>query len=111
MRVFGEYANHYDALYADKDYVSEADFVAAAIRRYVPDASSILDLGCGSARHALALVNRGFSVLGIERSAEMLVLAREHVLYPRALRWVIDDALVINDGVVTHPGGESQLLV
>jgi SAM-dependent methyltransferase len=79
MRVFGEYANHYDALYADKDYVSEADFVSATIRRYVPDASSILDLGCGSARHALALVNRGFSVFGIERSAEMLVRARERV--------------------------------
>ncbi len=39
------------------------------------------------------------------------VLAREHVIYPRAVRWMIEGALDVNGGVVTHRGGEPQLLL
>ncbi len=38
------------------------------------------------------------------------VLEREHVLYPRALRWLVHDLLNVADGVVTHTRGEPQLL-
>lgn len=38
------------------------------------------------------------------------VLAREHVLYPRAVGWVVAGMLRLNDGVVTHAQGESQLI-
>lgn len=37
------------------------------------------------------------------------VLAREHAMLPRAVRWFVRDELVIADGVVTHRHGESQL--
>ena len=46
--------------------------------------------------------------------AELLaarVLAREHVLYPRALRWLVEDALRVEHGIVTQTRGESQLLL
>ena len=36
------------------------------------------------------------------------VLAREHVLYPRALRWLLHGQLRIDGSVVTHLGGEPQ---
>jgi phosphoribosylglycinamide formyltransferase-1 len=39
------------------------------------------------------------------------VLAREHVLYPRALRWLVEDALRVERGIVTQTRGESQLLL
>jgi phosphoribosylglycinamide formyltransferase-1 len=39
------------------------------------------------------------------------VLAREHVIYPRAVRWMVEGALRVEAGVVTHTGGEPQLLV
>jgi phosphoribosylglycinamide formyltransferase 1 len=39
------------------------------------------------------------------------VLAREHVIYPRAVRWFIEGALSLVDGVVTHTGGEPQYLL
>ena len=39
------------------------------------------------------------------------VLAREHVIYPRAVRWALDGVLRVVDGVVTHTSGESQLLM
>lgn len=39
------------------------------------------------------------------------VLAREHVLYPRAVRWFVAGQLQVDGGVVRHAGGESQLLI
>jgi len=37
------------------------------------------------------------------------VLAREHGMYPRAVRWLVQGMLRVEDGIVTHTGGESQL--
>jgi phosphoribosylglycinamide formyltransferase-1 len=39
------------------------------------------------------------------------VLEQEHVLYPRALRWLVEGMLERRDGRVVHVGGESQLLL
>jgi phosphoribosylglycinamide formyltransferase-1 len=36
------------------------------------------------------------------------VLAEEHVLYPLAIRWLIDELLVCSDGVVRHLDDEPQ---
>jgi len=46
-----------------------------------------------------------------EEGLSRRVLAREHVIYPRAVRWLVNDELVTVDGIVSHRGGESQLLV
>ena len=39
------------------------------------------------------------------------VLAREHVLYPRALRWLVEDGLRVEGAIVTQTRGEPQLLL
>ena len=39
------------------------------------------------------------------------VLATEHVIYPRAVRWFVEDALQVEGGVVRHRGAEAQLLL
>jgi phosphoribosylglycinamide formyltransferase 1 len=46
-----------------------------------------------------------------EASLAARVLAREHVLYPLALRWCVEGALRVEHGVVTHRDGASQLLL
>ena len=57
MSVFGgQYASNYDLFYADKDYAAEAAFVQDVIHRHNPRANSLLEFGCGSARHAVELV-------------------------------------------------------
>jgi len=38
------------------------------------------------------------------------VLAQEHVIYPRAVRWFIDGRLVIRNGVVGVKGEDAQLV-
>jgi phosphoribosylglycinamide formyltransferase-1 len=47
-------------------------------------------------------------------SAESLaarVLAQEHVVYPRAVRWFIDGRLLVQNGVVTVKGNDAQLVL
>lgn len=39
------------------------------------------------------------------------VLAREHVLYPRVVRWLVEDLLRVDGNSVRHLRGEPQLLV
>jgi SAM-dependent methyltransferase len=78
MSVFGaQYASYYDVFYADKDYPAEVAFVEDVIHRYNPRANSLLEFGCGSARHAVEFVRAGFRVTGIDRSAEMIALGHE----------------------------------
>ena len=39
------------------------------------------------------------------------VLATEHRIYPLAVRWFVDGALRVENGIVRHSGGAAQLLV
>lgn len=45
-----------------------------------------------------------------EQALAARVLAREHVLYPLAVRWFVGEQLQLEGGVVRHARGESQLL-
>jgi len=56
MTVFNAYASSYDGLYRDKDYEAECDFLEQIFARYArAPIRTILDLGCGTGGHALAL--------------------------------------------------------
>jgi len=39
------------------------------------------------------------------------VLAQEHVIYPRAVRWFVEHRLHIEQGIVTQRGGEAQIVM
>lgn len=72
------YAETYDALYREKDYDREVELVEQLVREHGSgEARTILDLGCGTGNHAIRLAERGYDVVGVERSAAMLELARE----------------------------------
>jgi SAM-dependent methyltransferase len=77
--VFGEaYAAAYDALYHDKDYPAECDLIEAVFARHAERrVEHVLDLGCGTGGHAVLLAERGYEVVGVDRSAEMLRRARQ----------------------------------
>jgi SAM-dependent methyltransferase len=69
------YSSYYDLLYKDKDYKAEAEHVIKLIRDINPDAKSIIELGSGTGSHASLLCKEGFTVVGLERSADMVALA------------------------------------
>ncbi|WP_306564832.1 phosphoribosylglycinamide formyltransferase [Aquabacterium sp.] len=44
-----------------------------------------------------------------EDSLSNRVLTHEHVIYPQAVRWVVEDQLSVTQGIVTHKQGTSQV--
>jgi SAM-dependent methyltransferase len=79
MAVFGAYSRYYNLLYKDKDYAGETEYVKSLIGKHNPGALSVLDLGCGTGRHDLLLVEKGYEVTGVDRSEEMLAVAHSQL--------------------------------
>jgi len=77
MPVFGSYAQFYDALYQDKDYEAECDFLEAIFKQHAKGSiNNILDLGCGTGSHIIPLAQQGYLVTGVDQSENMLSAAQ-----------------------------------
>ena len=72
MGIFGEYAKFYDALYKDKDYMSEAKTVDSLLKKYGNNPQRILVLGCGTGKHDRCLQKLGYRIHGIDMSEDMI---------------------------------------
>lgn len=71
------YADTYDIVYRDKDYAREVEAVRRLFERYKTGAiKSVLDLGCGTGRHAILLARGDIKVVGVDQSDAMLEHAR-----------------------------------
>ena len=74
-RIFEAYSRYYDLLYADKDYVGETDYIAATLAQAGVSRGRLLEFGSGTGKHGRLLAAKGFDVIGIERSPEMVAVA------------------------------------
>lgn len=70
-------AKYYDLIYQDKDYEGEASFVVEKFDEKTDTSRKALVLGCGTGEHSRRLDERGFDVVGMDASTEMLERARE----------------------------------
>ena len=77
MSVFGDYARYYNLLYKDKDYQGEADYIYSLIDCHAKGSSTVLELGCGTGKHALLLAGKGLNIHGVDMSTDMLAQARQ----------------------------------
>ena len=69
-------ATAYDRLNADVDYLRWSAFIEACFDQYLPARPRIvLDLACGTGRMTFPLADRGYDMIGIDGSAEMLAEA------------------------------------
>ena len=71
---FDAHAPHYDANPFTQHTKAEVDFFLGLFP--IPRGGAILDLGCGTGRHALELARQGFRVTGVDLSDGMLEVAR-----------------------------------
>jgi 2-polyprenyl-3-methyl-5-hydroxy-6-metoxy-1,4-benzoquinol methylase len=73
--LFENYAHSYDREVFTQGTVQEVDFIEREID--FDRTKKILDVGCGTGRHALELAKRGYAVTGVDLSASQLQRARE----------------------------------
>lgn len=75
QELFANYAKTYDKESFTTGTLGEVDFLE---KEFDGDKTkSILDIGCGTGRHAIELARRGYSVTGIDLSASQLERARQ----------------------------------
>ena len=77
MKSYEFLAPLYDRLTADVDYFAFADYYESLITGKGPRPQIVLDLACGTGSLSRILANRGYSVIGVDASPEMLAQARE----------------------------------
>ncbi len=75
-QLFENYANQYEREVFTQGTSGEVDFIEAEIGR--ERSTRILDIGCGTGRHAIELTRRGYRVTGVDLSAGMLAKARHN---------------------------------
>jgi SAM-dependent methyltransferase len=77
-KVFDKYAAYYNLLYQDKDYKSEVDYVESLLLKHSDfQAKSILDVGCGTGKHANLFAEKSYQVTGIDLSSKMIKEAKK----------------------------------
>lgn len=76
--AYGAIARVYDRLNAEIDYAAWADFVEACFSRYLDKKPELLlDLACGTGSMTLELQRRGYDMIGVDGSPDMLSVAYE----------------------------------
>src|SRR5215203_7041741 len=73
------YATAFDGMSADMAWTerTESEIKRALTMLRPRGGERVLDLGCGTGRHSLELVRQGFSVVGVEISAELIAIANK----------------------------------
>jgi SAM-dependent methyltransferase len=69
----GLHAATYDAVYADKPYAEEARFVHELVGTR---GGRLLDVACGTGRHASAFAGLGYDVTAVDLNKELLEIGR-----------------------------------
>lgn len=88
---FDAHAPHYMGNVFTQWTTTEVQFLLDRFK--LPPGASILDLGCGTGRHAVELAKRGYSVVGVDLSPGMLGEARKAAdLAGVEVEWVEADA-------------------
>lgn len=73
--LFENYAEKYDKECFVQGTAGECDFIEEELNRN--KSLKIIDIGCGTGRHAIELTKRGYNVTGIDLSGSQLKRARE----------------------------------
>jgi SAM-dependent methyltransferase len=76
--VFDRSAEIYDAVYAFKDYAHEAQRLHELIGARSPEASSLLDVACGTGKH-LEELRRWYEVEGLDIDRDLVAIARDRL--------------------------------
>lgn len=77
MSAYESLAAYYDSLTGDVPYGRFADFYELIFQRYAVRPTLVLDLACGTGTLTWELAARGYEMIGVDASADMLAEALE----------------------------------
>ena len=77
MGSYQQFANYYDVLTQNVDYPSRAAYFDQLLERYLHKKGILLDLACGTGSLSVLMAQKGYDVIGVDGSCEMLSLAME----------------------------------
>lgn len=72
-----DFAKVYDILMDHISYEDWADYITALLRSHKISQGLVLELGCGTGKMTRSMARRGYDMIGIDSSEEMLSIARE----------------------------------
>lgn len=91
QQFFDAHAESYDQNGFTSNTAAEVDFILTLYP--ISPKSRILDVGCGTGRHAIEFGKRGYQVTGIDLSEKMLEVARSKALVADvSVEWIHADA-------------------
>lgn len=77
MSGYGFLAGCYDQFTADVDYARWADYIERQFARSGRSVRTVLDLACGTGTLTCLLAERGYEMIGVDLSSDMLAQAAE----------------------------------
>ncbi len=89
---FTSIAPYYDDLMQDINYELWVDYIEELFQLFSVKPTRILDIGCGTGNPTLILARRGYEVVGIDASEEMLKVAREKAKTLKNVKFYLGDA-------------------
>lgn len=93
MNEYNVIAGVYDKINSGVDYGKWADFIETLFDKYLKEKPElVLDLACGTGRMSMELARRGYDMIGVDASEEMLSVAMDAVF----------DAII--DGILPEEG-------
>jgi len=116
------FALYYDLLYSHRNIKSETDFLEEVFRSCsLVEVKRVLDVGCGTGFHSIELAKRGYEVVGVDLSPEMVEIARSkakefpNVSFLQAdatrLEFIEEfDAAIAMYGVISYFVSDAELL-
>lgn len=75
MSGYAEFSGVYDVLTQNVDYPQRADYIADLLSRNGVTGGILLDLACGTGTLSVEMAKKGFEVIGVDASGEMLSIA------------------------------------
>ena len=78
MKAYSALAKYYDSLTTDVPYKQYADFYEKLFRQYDAKVSLIIDLACGTGSMTRELAKRGYEMVGVDSSPDMLSIAAQY---------------------------------
>jgi len=84
MNIYKEFAKVYDIFMAEVPYNTWADYIDEVLKQNKRDSKLILELGCGTGSITTLMKEKGYDMIGVDISEDMLMIAKdkdENILY------------------------------